>query len=383
MVAAGRATRFGSDAPKQFLDLAGRTVLEWSVRAVGASTRVRGVVVVLSPDEIGGPRAAAVGAVEGVISVVPGGETRAESVRLGLAAAADAEYVLVHDAARPAVSAALVDAVVDATVRHGAAVPVLRVVDTVKEDDGRGFVAGTVDRSLLRLAQTPQGSRADWLREALDRARRDGVTVTDEAQVLERAGHKVALVAGEPDNVKITRPEDLEALRRRIEGPGGDLRIGNGFDAHRFGAERRLVLGGVEFPAEPGLVGHSDADVVIHAAMDALLGAAALGDIGVHFPPDEPCYAGVASTELAGEVAGLLTRSGWEVINVDITLLAERPRISTRVDAMRRAIASSLGVAADRIGLKATTLEGMGALGRAEGIACHASALIRRRRSAP
>jgi 2-C-methyl-D-erythritol 4-phosphate cytidylyltransferase/2-C-methyl-D-erythritol 2,4-cyclodiphosphate synthase len=311
-----------------------------------------------------------------VIAVVPGGEVRSRSVRLGIEAAAPCRHVLVHDAARPLASAAVVGAVVEATLRHGAAIPVIPVTDTLKVDDGSGFSARTLDRSPLRLAQTPQGSRADWLVEALDRAWREGVEPTDEAQALELAGRRVALVPGDPGNVKITDRADLDAARLRVEGGARSLRAGTGFDVHRFAEGRTLVLGGVAFPGERGLAGHSDADVVLHAAMDALLGAAALGDIGAHFPPGDPKYAGAPSTGLAREVARMLRDHGVEVVNLDLTLLAERPRIADRAAAMRAAIAESFGIEVGRVGLKATTLEGLGSLGRGEGIACQAMALV-------
>jgi 2-C-methyl-D-erythritol 4-phosphate cytidylyltransferase/2-C-methyl-D-erythritol 2,4-cyclodiphosphate synthase len=236
----------------------------------------------------------------------------------------------------------------------------------------------TLDRTVLHLAQTPQGARRDWLLAALRSAAEDGVDVTDEAQALERAGRRVALVAGDPGNLKITTPEDWEAARRRLDPEDGGMRIGHGYDIHRFGGERPLVLGGVPFPGETGLEGHSDADVVLHAAMDAVLGAACLPDIGHHFPPGDPRIAGADSVGLARRVAAMVAEAGWSIVNVDLTLLAERPKIRARVDAMREAIGGCLGVAAARVGLKATTLEGLGSLGRAEGIACHAVVLLRR-----
>jgi 2-C-methyl-D-erythritol 2,4-cyclodiphosphate synthase len=240
-------------------------------------------------------------------------------------------------------------------------------------------VLETVDRNQFRLAQTPQGSRVDWLREALDHARAEGTDVTDEAAALERVGRKVRVVEGEVRNRKITSTEDLLEARRGLERPGEDLRVGIGYDIHRFGDGRRLVLGGIEFPGEKGLAGHSDADVVLHAAMDALLGAICLGDIGMLFPPEDPQYAGADSRDLAREVARRLDQQGFGVINLDIALMAERPKIRARADEMRRSIGQALGIPFERVGLKATTLEKLGALGRAEGIACQAVALVSRR----
>ncbi len=377
VVAAGRGTRFGGGTPKQLLRIGGRTLVDRAVAALASRPPVSGVVVVLPEDLLGGAAAEETRRLPGVLAVVRGGETRAESVRLGLGAAGDCRFVLVHDAARPLVPADVVDAVIGATLAHGAAVPVIPVPDTVKEDDGSGFCARTVDRSLLRLAQTPQGSRADWLVEALERADHLGLEPTDEAQALEGAGRRVAMVPGDPGNAKITSPGDLAAARLREGGASMGFRVGTGFDVHPFADGRPLVLGGVLFEGETGLGGHSDADVVLHAAMDAVLGAAALGDIGVLFPPGDPRFAGAASTGLAREVARLLRESGFEIVNLDLTVLAERPRIRARVDAMRAAIAECLGVGIRRVGLKATTLEGLGALGRGEGIASQAVALVR------
>jgi 2-C-methyl-D-erythritol 4-phosphate cytidylyltransferase/2-C-methyl-D-erythritol 2,4-cyclodiphosphate synthase len=202
--------------------------------------------------------------------------------------------------------------------------------------------------------------------------------VTDESAAIERAGHRVAVVEGDAANRKITSAADLEDARRRLEGGETGLRIGSGFDIHRFGEGRRLMLGGIEFPGEQGLEGHSDADVVLHAVMDALLGAAGMGDIGVLFPPEDEQYAGADSRVLARHVARAVADRGCRVVNVDLTVLAERPKIRSRVDEMRSAIADAIEVPPDRIGIKATTLERLGSLGRGEGIACQAVALLSR-----
>ena len=378
VVAAGRSSRFGGAVPKQFRELGGASVASRAVRAMTACPSVDGVVVVLSCDEIGGPRDAALRRIERVLSVVPGGNSRAASALAGVEAATDAEFILVHDGARPFVDPALVSAVLDAVRQHGAAVPALPARDTVKRDDGAGFVAETLDRAALHFAQTPQGARRDWMLEALRLAAVSGGEITDEAQALERTGRRVALIPGDPGNMKITTPDDWSEALRRVDVDDLPFRVGHGYDAHRFGGTRGLVLGGVSFPGEAGLLGHSDADVVVHAAMDALLGAAGLPDIGHYFPPDDPRFAGANSATLAREVAGCVRAAGFRIANLDLTLLAERPRIRERVGAMREAVASSFLIDVARVGLKATTLEGLGALGRGEGIACHAVALIQR-----
>lgn len=378
VVAAGRSTRLGGAVPKQFRELGGESVVSRAVRAMTCCPGIDGAVVVLPLEDIAGPRAAALRQDGRVLAVVQGGSTRMASALAGVEAASPAEIVLVHDGVRPFVTPELVAAVLDTARRHGAAVPALAARDTVKRDDGAGFVAETLDRAPLRLAQTPQGSRRDWMLEALRLAVASGREVTDEAQALEQAGRRVALVPGDPANVKITTPADWSDALRRFEEDDDGLRVGHGYDVHRFGGSRGLVLGGVAFPGEGGLLGHSDADVVLHAAMDAVLGAAGLPDIGHHFPPDDPSFAGADSAILAREVCRHLRSAGFRIANLDLTLLAERPEIRERVGAMREAIASSFLIDPGRVGLTATTLEGLGALGRGEGIACHAVALLRR-----
>jgi 2-C-methyl-D-erythritol 4-phosphate cytidylyltransferase/2-C-methyl-D-erythritol 2,4-cyclodiphosphate synthase len=381
IVAAGQGSRLASSVPKPFLELAGVSLVVRAVRAMSACPGIEATVVVLAQDQMGGPWERALRAEPSVFAVVPGGSTRMRSVLAGVTAA-EAEVVLVHDAARPFVAPALVAAVLDAARRHGAAVPAVPVSDTVKADDGSGFVASTVDRAPLRLAQTPQGARREVLLEALDRAVREGFEATDDAQAIERAGYAVALVPGDPGNVKITSPEDWERAIRRAEGDREpDLRVGHGFDVHRFGGNGPLVLGGTVFEGEAGLRGHSDADVVLHAAMDAVLGAAGLPDIGHHFPSDDEAYAGADSRRLAAEVAARLAAGGWAVTNLDLTVVAERPRIGPRIEAMRGVVAACFGLDPARVGVKATTHEGLGALGRGEGIACHAVALVRAARA--
>jgi len=263
-------------------------------------------------------------------------------------------------------------------MKHGAALPGWPIAETLKRVvDGR--IVETVDRRGLVAAQTPQGARTSWLLDALDRAEREGAEITDEASALERAGRKVRLVTGDPANVKVTTREDLADVRRRLGGGEIGFRVGTGFDIHRAASDRPLVLAGVRFAGEIGLLGHSDADVVLHAAMDALLGAAGLEDIGALFPPGDPRFAGVESADLAREVARRVSEAGFGIANLDLTLLAERPRIRERVAEMRERAASCFGVSSRQVGLKATTLEGLGSLGRGEGIACQAVALVFRR----
>jgi 2-C-methyl-D-erythritol 4-phosphate cytidylyltransferase len=285
VVAAGRATRLPGPIPKPFLPLGGSTVLARSVALLHSCPEIDGgIVVVMAPEEIGGERSLAVSRLPGVVRVVPGGTTRMRSVLAG-AEALEAPFVVVHDAARPFAKPSLVTAVIEATVRHGAAVPVLSVRDTVKRDDGRGFVAVTLDRESLRLAQTPQGARREDLLRALHRAIAEGVEPTDDAEALERAGVPVALVAGDAGNVKITTAEDWEAAERRVGRAGPAFRVGHGFDVHRFAEGEDAEARGRRLPRRAGARRATpDADVVLHAAMDALLVAASLPDIGASLP---------------------------------------------------------------------------------------------------
>jgi len=376
VVAAGRSARFDGPLPKQFLELGGRLVVERSVDRLCLAASVGEIVVVVAPEERDGVYAARLRNHPRVHSVVAGGATRAASVAAGLAAVADgSRYVLVHDAARPMASAELIERVIQATRIHGAAIPVLDVPDTVKRVDASGHVEQTLDRAALRLAQTPQGAELEQLTAALAAAGPAGLT--DEAGALEAAGHSVATVAGDRTNIKITSPADFDDVRHSLEGTV-DLRVGNGFDIHRVDPSRPLILAGVRFESEPGLAGHSDADVVLHAAMDAVLGAAGLGDIGTWFPPDDDRWAGADSWELSREVLQTVRGAGFRIVNLDLTLLAERPKIAPHAAAMRARVATAFDLGVERIGLKATTLERLGALGRHEGIACQAVALLAR-----
>jgi len=376
VVAAGRSARFGGPLPKQFLQIGGRLVVERSVDRLAEAAEVGEIVVVLAQEDIEGEFAARIRAHRRVGAIVAGGETRAASVAAGLAAVpTDRTYVLVHDAARPLASAELIRRVIEATRVHGAAIPVVGLPDTVKRVDAAGRVEATLDRSALRLAQTPQGANKAHLIDALAAAGANAST--DEAAALAAAGHRVVTVEGEATNIKITTAVDFADVRRELEGDV-DLRVGTGFDIHRIDPSRPLMLGGVRFEGEAGLAGHSDADVVLHAAMDAVLGAAGAGDIGKLFPPDDDRWAGADSLKLAETVLKTVNESGFRIVNLDLMLLAERPKIGPRADEMRARVAGAFALDPDRVGIKATTLERLGSLGRHEGIACQAVALLTR-----
>lgn len=379
LVAAGRSRRMGAVA-KPFLPLGGRTVLERALHSLTLPAEVHAAVVVVPHDQVAeAGRLAA--AFPKVTAVVPGGEERQDSVAAGLDALPSVEWVVVHDAARPLLTPALVRRVLHAARPSGAATAAIAARDTVKVASA-GVVRQTLDRDTIWLTQTPQAFRAALLREAHDRARRDGVRATDDAALVEAMGVAVRIVEGEVLNLKVTTPEDLaiaEAVVRRWEG-AEDRRTGIGYDVHRLMAGRRLVLGGIEIPYERGLAGHSDADVILHAIMDALLGAAGLPDIGQHFPSEDIRYRDADSRLLLREVVARLHQAGYTPAQVDVVILAEAPRLASYLPGMRRVIAEVLAIEERAVGLKATTTEGLGAIGRGEGIAAQAIVTVIRQR---
>lgn len=371
LAAGGAGLRAG--VAKQWATVGGETVLRRAARVLSASGVVDQIVAVVPAGEES-RGAADLQGLEVPVRTVAGGAARADSVRAGLEALGDVEVVLVHDAARPFATASLARAVAEAAAERGAALAALRATDTVKRGEG-DRVAETLDRRVLWLAQTPQGFRAPLLRRAFASAGPSAAEATDECQLVERLGEEVALVPGEPGNFKITGPDDLARARVLIE---PSVAMGVGYDVHAFAAGRRLVLGGVEFEGD-GLLGHSDADICAHAICDAVLGAAGLGDIGRHFPDTDPRWEGVSSLHLLREVAGKVRARGFTVGNCDVTLAARRPKIAPRAEEMRARLAEALGVSPAQVNVKATTGEGLGFVGRGEGIAAHAVALLVRR----
>ena len=390
--AAGRGARFSasasSAAPKQYAPLLGATVLQWSLRALLAEPRVHAVVVALAPDDQHWPEIAAKLA-SPKIQTTHGGVNRQDSVANALElldgqAAAD-DWILVHDAARPCLQAADLSALLDAVAAgshgseagrgHAGAVLAAPIVDTVKRELG-GHVT-TVDRAGLWRALTPQVFAFAQLRHALKEAAQAGITVTDEAQAVERLGLHPILVQGSPFNVKVTRAEDLAVAEKILtmteERP---MRIGQGFDVHAFGEGDHVILGGVRIAHPKGVVAHSDGDVVIHALCDAVLGALGDGDIGRHFPDSDPKYRGADSRVFLRVVAARMQAAGLKLINADITVLAEAPRIAAHRSAMSANLAADLGAAAQLINIKATTTERLGFIGRGEGLAALASVLL-------
>lgn len=374
IVAAGRGQRLGGELPKQYLPLGGRSLLAYSVAAFAAHPRVAGVRVVIHPAD----RDLYEHAVQGISLLAPvhGGASRQDSVRLGLESLSDRApaRVLIHDAARPFVSAAVIDGVLDGLDASAGAIPALAVTDSLKRGYG-GRVTAAVDRSGLWQAQTPQGFLFNDILAAHREAK--GSELGDDAEVAERVGLEVALVAGSKENFKVTTPQDMDQASRLLAVEGGETRTGSGFDVHAFGPGDHVMLCGVPIAHSCGLVGHSDADVGLHAATDAVLGAFADGDIGAHFPPSEARWKDAPSEVFLKHAALRLAERGGAIIHLDITLICEQPKIAPYRDAMRLRLAGILGVDVGRVSVKATTTEGLGFPGRGEGIVAQAIATIR------
>jgi 2-C-methyl-D-erythritol 4-phosphate cytidylyltransferase / 2-C-methyl-D-erythritol 2,4-cyclodiphosphate synthase len=378
IAAGGRGVRMGGGRPKQLLAVDGRTLLERSVEAFTLHPAVDELVVAVTPEMAADPPACLRTPVKPLRAVV-GGARRQDSVSNAFDAASPAtEIVLVHDAARPFVSADLIGRTIAAAAAYGAAVAAVEATDTVKRVRGgeARVVVETIPRETVFLAQTPQGFRRDVLAAAVALGR-SGVVATDEAALAERAGYTVHVVAGEPGNVKITTADDLEAARRGAV-PQAVPRTGLGYDLHRLVAGRPLILGGVVIPSDKGAAGHSDADVVCHAATDAILGAASAGDIGLHFPDSDPRWKDARSLDLLAKAAAIVAERGLAVGNIDVTVVLESPRLRAHIDDMRRSVAAAVGIDADAVSIKAKTNEGVDALGRGEAIAAQAIALLRR-----
>jgi len=364
----------GAEINKVFLPLCGKPVLWHTVAAFENAKSIDGIVLVCAQNETETVK----GIMEGfskVLCVVPGGATRQESVENGLSALPeDAGIVLVQDGARPLTTALLIEKCVQAVQEHGSAVACGRVVDTIKTEQN-GLVESTLDRNTLRAVQTPQGFAVDALKKAYAQARLRGLQVTDDAGVMEAAGFSVHLVENTENNLKITTPEDLvlaEAILRERNGNMGMPSVGSGYDVHRLKEGRKLILCGVSVPFEKGLDGHSDADVAVHALMDALLGAAGLGDIGRLFPDNDPKYEGIDSMLLLETVIKKL--SGRKIVNADVTIIAQRPKLMPYIPQMVKRLSEAMP--GTLINVKATTTEHLGFEGRGEGIAAQAVVML-------
>ncbi|MEI4470362.1 bifunctional 2-C-methyl-D-erythritol 4-phosphate cytidylyltransferase/2-C-methyl-D-erythritol 2,4-cyclodiphosphate synthase [Frigidibacter sp. MR17.24] len=371
IVAAGRGTRAGGAEPKQWQDLAGRPVLAHALDAFGFCDRV---IAVLHPEDM----ARGVAAFGGAVTLVAGGATRSASVRNALETLAGAgiDRVLIHDAARPLVPRAVIERVIAALDTHVGAAPGLPVADALWRVDAAGAITGTADRAGLWRAQTPQGFRLNEILAA-HRAHPDGAD--DDVALARAAGHAVVAVAGDEANFKITWPGDLARAERHLDRRatmGFDVRLGNGYDVHAFTEGDHVVLCGVKVPHGRALLGHSDADVGMHALTDAIYGALAEGDIGRHFPPSDPQWKGAASEIFLAHAAALAREKGFRIGNVDVTIVCERPKVGPHAAAMQAELARIMGIEPGRVSVKATTSERLGFTGREEGIAALATATL-------
>ena len=381
IVAAGRGTRAGGDGPpKQYWPLGGQSVLERTLSVFGGHPGIGPIVTVIHGQDRELYDQASSVFEDRLEQPVIGGATRQDSVRAGLEAIGPAspESVLIHDAVRPFVTFEIIDRVIGALKSAEGALPAVGLADTLKRAED-GHVVETLKRDNLWRAQTPQGFRYDKICKAHEAARAEGkADFTDDAQVAEWHGLDVRLVEGAASNVKLTTAEDFAIAERQLSGgsSGGEWRAGHGSDTHRFEAGDHLMLCGVRVPHDQGLKGHSDADVGLHALTDALLGAIGDGDIGVHFPPSDPKWRGAASDVFLKDAAERIASRGGRIANVDVTLICEAPKIGPHRQAMREKIAEILGLTLDRVSVKATTTEGLGYTGRAEGIAAQASASV-------
>lgn len=378
LVAAGRGLRAGAGGPKQYREIGGVPVIYRAMEAFSTHADVFAVQPVVNPDD----SAMFTVAVAGLKHEVPtdGGATRQASVLAGLEALArhEPDIVLIHDAARPFVSAGVISRAIEAASRTGAAIPVVAVTDTIKVTSADGHVEDTPDRARLRIAQTPQSFRFDVILEAHRRAAKDGRSdFTDDAAIAEWAGLTVATFEGDVANMKLTTPEDFVREEARLASLLGDIRTGTGYDVHAFGEGDHLMLCGVRVPHTKGFLAHSDGDVGLHALVDAILGALADGDIGSHFPPSDAKWKGASSDQFLKYAIERVTARGGRIANLEVTMICERPKIGPLRDTMRARIAEISGVDISRVAVKATTSERLGFTGREEGIAATASATVR------
>ena len=377
IVAAGNSTRMGGAIPKVLENLNGRPVLLYSFLALAACPQVGELCVVCREEDR--PR------VEGLLrdmtdkpfTVVAGGRERQDSVLNGVGALSpERNYLLIHDGARPFVTSELASAVCRDAVAYGAATAAVPSKDTCKLSDGEGFVESTPPRERLMAIQTPQAFEREMYLYAARRAQAAGLSYTDDCQLIEAAGGQVRLTPGDYRNIKLTTPEDRQAARAYLGKGEKAMRVGSGYDVHKLVEGRKLILGGVEVPFEKGLLGHSDADVLTHAVMDALTGAARLGDIGQLFPDTDPAYAGASSLGLLAQVGRLLREKGYTVVNIDATLIAQAPKVGPYKQQMARNLAQALGISPEQVNVKATTEEHLGFTGDGSGMAAHAVVLV-------
>ncbi len=378
IVAAGQGRRLDCPAPKSFLQLGNSPLFLWSAYVFEQVPEVTQIVLVAPADYC--DTAQSIGRQAGLSklrAVIPGGKTRCDSVFAGLQVLSSdpPDLVAIHDGARPFVSAEVISRTIIAAEQTGAALAARPVTDTLKQVDDKLRVVATVDRTGLWHAQTPQTFRFSTIYDAYQQARAGGWRATDDASLVERAGGKVTVVEDDVRNFKITVPNEWQQAQALVA-DRQQLRIGHGVDVHPFATQRSLILGGITVPSDRGLAGYSDADVLLHAIADALLGAAGLGDIGRHFPDTDPAYKDADSTKLLARVVELVSEAGYRPTNVDATVIAQRPRLADYIPKMRSHIAAILRLSESQVNIKATTTEHLGFVGREEGIAAEAVALI-------
>ncbi|MBQ8555134.1 MAG: 2-C-methyl-D-erythritol 4-phosphate cytidylyltransferase [Clostridia bacterium] len=377
VLAGGSGSRMGAGRNKVLLSLHGEPVILRSVKAF--ERLVEGVVLVSRSEDMEAVKEA-VQAAEMPVTVVPGGSTRQDSVWQGLCALPEAcTHVLIHDGARCLVDRETIERCKASVEACGTGVAAIPAVDTIKQVDGNEFVTATPDRSALRAVQTPQGFTTALIRQAHQAAQAEGFLGTDDASLVERMGHPVRLTLGSRKNIKLTTPEDILMAQAFLEQDFPALRVGQGYDVHRLVEERDLILCGVTVPHTLGLLGHSDADVALHALMDAMLGAMALGDIGKHFPDTDERYRGISSMKLLEHVVALLHEHGARVTSCDVTIVAQKPKLLPYIPAMRENVASVLNLPLSRVNIKATTTERLAFEGREEGISAQAVCMVEAR----
>lgn len=379
IVGGGVGKRMGGPVPKQFLSLKGQPLLAWSLAAFQSCEEVEGIVLVVPEDyvEQEWDRLKKENRDQKLIAVVGGGADRQQSVWKGLQSLPpDTFWVAVHDAARPFVTSQLILATFHLAQNVGAAIPTVPIHDTLIQVDEEGGLLRPIARQHIRRSQTPQVFRAGMLADCHKRAVADGLVFTDDATLVNHYGQAVSSFAHYGENRKITTPQDMEKITMQRLGKASGIRCGQGYDVHAFSDDRPLVLAGIRFPDKRGLAGHSDADVISHALCDALLGAAALGDLGHHFPSNDPAYRDISSLVLLEETAQLVRERGLEIIFVDTTLIGETPHIASRREEMQEKLAVALSIDTDCVSVKATTTEGLGFTGRSEGLAAQALATL-------
>ena len=373
----GRGLRFGGAQPKQLRLLGGRSILERSVDVFRGCDAIDDIVVALPAEWAQNPPPSLLAGGK-PIEIIAGGERRRDSVARAFSRVVDrADVVVVHDAARPFVTVETIERTIAAAAESGAAIAAIAAHDTVKRVDARRIVTATLPREEIFLAQTPQAFRTTVHESALAL----GGDATDEAMLAEQAGHRVQIVEGDPRNLKITTPADLMLAERMLEERSPAplaMRIGNGYDLHRLVAGRPLILGGVTIPFDKGLLGHSDADAICHAVTDAVLGASGAGDIGRHFPDTDPAWHGANSIELLRKAMAIVQDAGLAVVNVDVVVIAQRPKLMPYIDAIRANLSGALGCEVSRVSVKGKTNEGLDSMGTGESIAVHAVALLAR-----